>query len=496
MGSGKFQLVSYGRQDNLFYKKPTITYFKTMYKKHTNFVIESIPQQFNIKPDFGKRVTCIIGDIADLLGQMYLNVNLPPIGKFLDLPNETGAGNSEIACCAWGYKPGYRIIKNIEFELDDKVIERHTSDWFNVYEQLTVEMGLQRATDKMIGNVDELCNFSNSKNGYLLTIPLLFWFNRHPNMAFPIIAAYNTKVKINVEFNTLENCLLLGPTHYIEIEEDICLFTKEQVLYQNVNGKIHYMKFIYYDELTKRMYYIKVTNEEIKNTHKIQTYSNISHIVTPVNNERLYLDKKKYFSQTLNLALGHTYLTVDYVFLGIQEKRTFLKHKLKYVINIMQYDNEKNIYHTNAKMKINYSNPCTEFLFNCSQEYLQTGYMKDMFNYGTDIFGKNEIIKSTELYMNGQPRYKELDMIYFNKIQSLLYHKHPASVGLGTYSFCLNVDDVQPSGYCNLSKIPDIEMKVKLNKNASYDKNRPIKFRIYSRILKLLTIDAGLCELQ
>lgn len=496
MGSGKFQLASYGRQDNLFYKKPTITYFKTMYKKHTNFVTESIPQQFNVKPDFGKKVTCVIGDIADLIGATYLNVNLPPIGKFLDIPNEAGSGNSNIACCAWGNKIGYRLIKNIEFELDDKVVERHTSDWFNVYEQLTITLGLQRATDEMIGNKEELYKFTNTKNGHLLTIPLIFWFNRHPNMAFPIAAAYNTSVKINVEFNTLENCLLLGPTHYMEIKEDVCTFKREDILYQNVNGKLHYMKFIYYDELTKRLYYIKITNEEIVNTHKICSFNIDQQKITVVGKERLYLNKKKYFSQTLNLALGHTYLTVDYVFLGLQEKKAFLKHKLNYIINVMQYDNDKQIYHTNAKIKVNYSNPCTEFLFNCGQEYLHSGYLKDVFNYGSDVLNNSEIIKSTELYMNGQPRYKELDMTYFNKIQSLLYHKRPATLGLGTYSFCLNVDDIQPSGYCNLTKMSDIEMKIKLNKNASYDRNRPIKFRIYSRILKKLTIENGICELE
>ena len=131
MGSGILQLASYGKQDSEFYFKPTVTFFKTMHKKHTNFVSESIPQQFNIKPDFGKRVTCIINDIGDLMGKVYLNVNLPPIGDFIDIPGESGSGNSKISCCAWGNKIGYRLIKSIEFEINDKVIEKHTYDWFN-----------------------------------------------------------------------------------------------------------------------------------------------------------------------------------------------------------------------------------------------------------------------------------------------------------------------------------------------------------------------------
>ena len=494
MGSGVLQLASYGRQENLFYKKPTITYFKTMYKRHTNFVTESIPQQFNIKPDFGKKVTCVIGDIADLIGQIYLNINLPPIGQFLDVPNESGAGNSNIANCAWGNKIGYRIIKNIEFELNDKVIEKHTSDWFNVYNEMNNYMSHDRGINEMIGNVEELYSFTSSKNGYLLSIPLIFWFNKFPNLAFPIVAAYNTTVKINVEFNTLDNCLLLGPTHYVTVDDDICLFNKEDILYQNINGKLHYMKFIYYDIYNKRLYYIKVTNEKIVNGTRIYSFSNKSYSVLPTGNERLYLDKRKYFNQTLNLALGSTYLLVDYIFLDIKEKRRFIKNKLDYVIGVLQYDNEKNIYHTGAKMKINYSHPTTELIFNCSQEYLQSGYMKDIFNYSESILNRDEIVNVATLYMNGQERFAEKKMVYYNKLQAYLYHKNNSPVGIGSYSFSIDLNNYQPAGYCNLTKVPDIELKLKMNRIGSYD--RPIKFRIYATTLRRLVIENGICTLE
>jgi hypothetical protein len=43
MGSGVLQLASYGIQDMYFIYNPTVTFFKTIYKRHTNFVTESIP---------------------------------------------------------------------------------------------------------------------------------------------------------------------------------------------------------------------------------------------------------------------------------------------------------------------------------------------------------------------------------------------------------------------------------------------------------------------
>lgn len=494
MGSGILQLASYGKQDNEFYKKPTVTYFKTMYKTHTNFVSESIPQQFNIKPDFGKRVTCNIGDIADLMGNAYLNINLPPIGKFTDIPGELGSGNSAISCCAWGDKIGLRLIKSIEFEVNDKVIEKHTSDWFNVYNELNTDASKKRAFDQMIGNVEELYSFSESKDGYQLTIPLIFWFNKYADLHFPLIATYNSSVKINIEFNTLENCLILGPSHYVEINENVCLYKRGDVLSQNVNGKMHYFKFIYYDVLNKRLYYIKITNEELVSTNDIISITHPTYIVTANGKEKLYYNKKKYFSQTINLALGNTYLLIDYIFLDTSEKKMFLKHKLKYVISVLQFDNAKNIYHTGHKAKINYSYPCTELLFNCSQEYLQSGYMKDVFNYSADVTGTAEIMNGVTLYMNGQERFAEQDMKYFNLLQSYEYHKSPGQIGLASYSFSVDLDSSQPAGYCNFSKMSDIEIQLKLNKNVSY--NRPIKFKIYATVLRLLTIENGLCHLE
>lgn len=493
MGSGTLQLASYGRQDKLFYRKPTITYFKTVHKRHTNYAIESMPQQFNIKADFGKRVTCVIADIADLMSDIYLVANLPPIGKFIDIQNESGAGNSNIACCAWGNKIGYRLIKQIELEIDDKVIEKQTYDWFNIYNELHMVLGKKEGIDKMIGNIEELTTFSNSKSGYQIHVPLIFWFNKYPELAFPLVSTYNSTIKINIEFNTLDDCLILGPTHYVDIDEEICMFNRGDILYQNVNNIYHHFKFIYHDVILKRLYYIKITNEEMKSTNTIYSQKNDSYYVTPVNKEKLYFNKKKYFHQILNLSLGNTYLLVDYIFLENKERKMFIKNKLQYIINVLQFDNPKNIYHANSKLKINYSNPCTELIFNCSQDYLHNGYLKDVFNYSNNISNDENIINNVSLFMNGQERFQEQNMNHFNLLQPYKYHKHPAPLGIGTFSFSIDNNSSQPAGYCNFSKMSDVEIKLKLKKNVSY--NRPVKLRMYTTALRQLTIENGICSL-
>ena len=46
------ELVARGEQDIHLIGNPSITFFKTIYKKHTNFSMETIEQNFNENPKF------------------------------------------------------------------------------------------------------------------------------------------------------------------------------------------------------------------------------------------------------------------------------------------------------------------------------------------------------------------------------------------------------------------------------------------------------------
>ena len=47
MGGGLMQLVAYGAQDIYLTGNPQITFFKVVYRRHTNFSMETIAQTFN-----------------------------------------------------------------------------------------------------------------------------------------------------------------------------------------------------------------------------------------------------------------------------------------------------------------------------------------------------------------------------------------------------------------------------------------------------------------
>ena len=60
MGGGLLQLVAFGAQDVYLTGSPQITYFKVVFKRHTNFAVESIAQTFSGTVRYGSKVTAVI----------------------------------------------------------------------------------------------------------------------------------------------------------------------------------------------------------------------------------------------------------------------------------------------------------------------------------------------------------------------------------------------------------------------------------------------------
>jgi hypothetical protein len=58
---------------------PQITFFKVVYRRHTNFAMESIEQTFNGTANFGKKVQCTISRNGDLIHRVYLQATLPQV---------------------------------------------------------------------------------------------------------------------------------------------------------------------------------------------------------------------------------------------------------------------------------------------------------------------------------------------------------------------------------------------------------------------------------
>jgi len=70
------QLVAYGAQDIYLTGNPQITFFKVVYRRHTNFSMEAIEQTFNGSVGDNARTSATISRNGDLVHRMYLQHTL------------------------------------------------------------------------------------------------------------------------------------------------------------------------------------------------------------------------------------------------------------------------------------------------------------------------------------------------------------------------------------------------------------------------------------
>lgn len=199
MGGGLLQLVAYGAQDVYLTGNPQITFFKVVYRRHTNFSIESIPQTFNGTFNFGSRVTCQISRNGDLIHKMLLEVELPKIGSD-DTALFTRNQNRYVNYL------GLRLIKSIELEIGGQRIDKQYSHWMYIWNELSLPESKKEGYQEMIGADSDLISFDSNK----LFIPIEFWFCRNIGLALPLIALQYHEVKVNIEIESLDKCTYNG----------------------------------------------------------------------------------------------------------------------------------------------------------------------------------------------------------------------------------------------------------------------------------------------
>ena len=78
-GGGLLQLVAIGPQDVYLTGNPQMTFFKAVYRRHTQFSVESNRMYFDGTPDFGQKISCLVPRLGDLLGNLFLVVTLPAL---------------------------------------------------------------------------------------------------------------------------------------------------------------------------------------------------------------------------------------------------------------------------------------------------------------------------------------------------------------------------------------------------------------------------------
>jgi len=189
------QLVAYGAQDIYLTGNPQITFFKVVYRRHTNFSMEAIEQTLSGQNNIGGTVTSTISRNGDLIHNMYVNAKFSQFG-------DEGSGN-----------PGTTLLKMVQLEIGGQRIDRYYNDWLETWTELTqVNPGGLIAGapydntgstlyQKMSGSGGVIGHNNGELTQTDLMIPLPFWFCRNVGLALPLIALQYHEVKIDITLN-------------------------------------------------------------------------------------------------------------------------------------------------------------------------------------------------------------------------------------------------------------------------------------------------------
>ena len=196
-GGGLLEVVAKGKQDLFLTGNPQVSWFKMVYRRYTNFAIESQPMYFDGTPNFGKKITCNIPRRGDLLGPVFLEVTLPALTY-----------SDGVTPVNWVNSIGHALIQEISFEVGEKEIDRQTGEWMEIWTRYTVPEGKMQGFYNMIGKVD---NYNPSVNFNKLYIPLQFWFCKNPGSYLPLIALQYHQLRINITIRPYTDCILPDP---------------------------------------------------------------------------------------------------------------------------------------------------------------------------------------------------------------------------------------------------------------------------------------------
>ena len=208
MGGGLLQLVAYGAQDAYITGNPHITFWKVLYKRHTNFAIEAMRVNFTGAPSYGQRVVAVVNRNADLIWKTYVEVVLPDTRA-----TKTGATYDVLWSGDSLRRLGYILLNKIEVEIGGQIIDRHYGEWLYLWENLTSSYDNSVKLDGMLGaslkGASSAFNACNSRPD-VLYIPLQFWFNRNPGLALPLIALQYHEVRFNITLSPATDLVSKG----------------------------------------------------------------------------------------------------------------------------------------------------------------------------------------------------------------------------------------------------------------------------------------------
>lgn len=424
MGGGYLELQHKGIEDAFFIRNPQITFFKSVYRRFSNFSIEPIRNEFEnstlLMHKAKRKVNCKVRRLGDLVNHVTLSLTLPEL-------KSKGVVNGDKPDIKWVKNVGCAAIEKIDFLIESQVIESISGRWLHLYNEIYSSSEEKEAFRDMASydnEIDHYINDDTNSNPTIpekeLLIPIPFWFSKTTGHNFPLLAVSKNHVHIQVTFKAIEDIIVM----------------------KNESG-----------EWVRPSADFKISDYQTK-------------------------------LQSTNIDL-HAYFSLMYIFLEDNERDSLVRNIHTYTICTTQYGEHIEC-STESKLPIRIKHPIKELIWVCQRndaivernDWFNYTNFKDSTKFKEDENKKN-ILKSAQLLLNTNPRFGEHSWLYFNKVQPYIFFKKKIPEGVYMFNFGLKpLDFEQPSGMCNASAFSFIDLKISLQ-NPPESTPVPIYYNAY-----------------
>ena len=323
---------------------------------------------------------------------------------------------------------GLALFNSIELQLGGQRIDKHYSNWWDVWTELTETSEKLAGYNKMVGRYDPSYYNANwdvtMAAGGTYYVPMKFCYNRNPGLYMPLVALPYHELKMNFDINTYLNCVR-------------CNYPITSLTSQNgatplsiTNMKI-YCDYVFLDA-PERIRMSEIQHEYLVTQLQWQGSEPVTSPTAPSGTQ----------NRKFTLNFNHPVRELVFVY---QAAST--------------YD----------------SDPVTG---------------NDIFNYEIPLptTTGNEVFEEVKLIINGSDRFSARPGAYFRLVQPYEHHVRVPNKSIYVYSFALeDADSKQPNGSSNFTRFDSAQLQVVLN--AGLPSGR---VQIYAPNFNVLRIAAGM----
>lgn len=438
-----------------------------MYKRHTNFAMEVIPQTINGTAGNNQRISVTIARNGDLVGYMYAQLTPTSTSMFL-------TSNNNVADTCWIAE---RAFSAIELTIGGQRIDKHFQTWWRVYSELNLSDENKVQYNKMTSLSNPQATNQSAASQGVVYLPFIFFFNRNPGLYLPLIALQYHEVRLDID------CATNYATYF---------GTAQPTIWAN---------YVFLDTEERRRFAQKGHEyliEQVQHTGGDTIPSNVTETS----------------AATIRLSFNHPVKELAWVYQSSSFPSASLNALWNFTSNVANVNvTVSSLVLANTSTAIrttelgspqvllaNVVNVSTTTLGSPASPLLSTvasfalnGWTEEGAPAASAAQqGGLEVgpLHQFKLILNGQDRFKEQFGKFFNQIQPFYHHTGNPYPGIYNYSFALHPEEHQPTGTCNFSRIDNAQVQLWL-KNRSESSSAYIQ-KLFAVNYNILRIQSGM----